>query len=333
MTHLLKIQPFTICMFFILCLPGFVEYGRAQQKVKPVADTALINQNQRTNAAFNNVYRENVRPGFFGNEYGNPIRDLLVADISPNVVLFQSKKSRFFFVFSPRVKVRLLSGYKSPVRSPSYMPNGTLYTRLNEDPTHPKFFSLVYSHHSNGQEGPTLNSDGTFDRGNGKFTTNFYQLNYQFGKNYQSATLATNEYASIGAEIHTGLFNTGYSKQLAGKYGFVRTNGSWMYSILKDASGTDDHYHSMQRLQLDLMYIWDKDYNYTIVNARKRLNTELKYYYQLGFMENVALMIGAGYRGQDDYNIYFQDSYPYIAIGLASGVSFDLHKKHHYSAL
>src|SRR5471030_2388155 len=113
MTHLSKHQPLALCILFILSWPGLVQQGRAQQKIEPVADTARINQNQRTNAAFDNVYRENVRPGIFGNEYGNPIRDLLVADISPNVVLFQSKKSRFFFVFSPRVKLRLLSGYKS----------------------------------------------------------------------------------------------------------------------------------------------------------------------------------------------------------------------------
>ena len=79
--------------------------------------------------------------------------------------------------------------------------------------------------------------------------------------------------------------------------------------------------------QLDFEYIMDKDYNYDISDYRRRLNISLKYYYQLPFMQNVSLMAGGGYRGQDEYNIYFQDSYAYATIGLAAGLSFDYHKK------
>jgi hypothetical protein len=43
-------------------------------------------------------------------------------------------------------------------------------------------------------------------------------------------------------------------------------------------------------------------------------------------MQNVSILAGAGYRGQDDYNILFQDSYPYIIIGLAAGLSFNVHR-------
>jgi hypothetical protein len=60
----------------------------------------------------------------------------------------------------------------------------------------------------------------------------------------------------------------------------------------------------------------------------KRLNASLKYYYQFGFMENTALTAAIGYRGQDPYNIFFQDNYAYFAIGVSAGLSFDLHKKH-----
>jgi hypothetical protein len=288
-------------------------------------------QRRTLNSSFNQIFRENLPTAFYGNEYGNPTHDLLAADILPNVVLLSSDHFRFFFVITPRIQLRLLSQHHSPVKSPSYMPGGSLYTRVNNDDRHPKFLSLSYSHHSNGQEGPTLNPDGDFNRDNGKFTTNFYTLNYYFGKRQVSDTAARIQSAFIGMEIHTGLFNTGFSRQLTGKYGFVRTNGGWFYDFMSDRYNSANHYLNHQRLRIDFTYIWDRLYNYSIVDLRKRLNISVKYYYQFGFMENVALTIGGGYRGQDPYNIYFQSNYPFIAIGIASGVAFDMRKKKHFS--
>jgi hypothetical protein len=281
----------------------------------------------QVNMEFGQIYKENAPTLFFGNEYGGAEKTLLVTDLNPNVVVLNSKKSRFFFLFSPRVNLRLLSAYKSPVRSPSYMPGGTLYTRLNDDTSKPKFISLSYTHHSNGQRGPTLNEDGSFNRGEGKFTTNFYRLDYYIGKRKNTATLSSSQYASIGIELHTGLFKTGYSEELKDKYGFVRANGSWMYDFMRDRSGTNDEYTNHQRIRFDFTYIFDKIYNYNIADVSKRLNASIKYLYQFGFMENAAITATAGYRGQDPYNIYFEDSYPYFAVGIAAGVSFRKNKK------
>lgn len=286
-------------------------------------------QKQRNNLTYYGIYRQNIAPGFFGNEYGNPIHDLLVADLNPNVVLFNSRNSRLFFLFSPRVKLRLLSAYHSPVKSPSYMPGGTLFFRFTDNTTKPKFLSVAYSHHSNGQEGLTLDVTGNFNREDGKFTTNFYSLNYYFGKRLVNDTISRSQYSFIGIELHTGLFNTGFSEQLTGKYGFVRANGSWMYDLMHDKHNASDLYQNHQRLQAQFTYILDKVYDYPVTDLHKRLNISLKYYYQFGFMDNVAFTIGAGYRGQDDYNIYFQDSYAYVAVGVAYGVSFDLQKRHY----
>jgi len=284
--------------------------------------TDTVSFKEGINSSFNNIYRQNAQPLFFGNEYGGPEKTLLVADINPNVVFFSSKRSRFFFLFSPRVYLRLLSAYHSPVRSPSYMPGGTFFTRLNNDAANPKFISLSYSHHSNGQEGSTLDANGNFNRIDGKFTTNFYRLDYYFGKRASTVTFSNSQFASIGIELHAGLFKTGYSKELTGKYGFVRTNGSWTYDIMKDKTGKADTYASRQRIRFDFTYILDKVYNYNIANASKRLNASLKYYHQFGFIENAAFTATVGYRGQDPYNIYFEDSYPYFAVGVAAGISF-----------
>jgi len=285
-----------------------------------------ITASQQTNLIFNGIYRQNVNTGFFGNEYGNKTRSTLVADVNPNVLLLNSKNSRFFVLFSPRVKLRLLDAHKSPVRSPSYMPGAKVYFRIGDNVMRPDFFSLAYSHHSNGQDGPTLDAAGNFNRGEGKFTTNFYTLDYTAGKRKVSSQLSQSRYSSIGTELHTGLFNRGYSKELDGNYGFVRINGSWTYDILKGKSG-DNKFNNHQRLQARFTYIADKYKDYGSLNLVKRLNASVQYNYQFGFMDNVALALGAGYRGQDDYNIYFEDSYSFVSVGIVYGVAFDLHKK------
>ncbi len=284
---------------------------------------------QNVNASFIQTFRQNTRPAFFGNEYGNPIKDLLVADLMVNFAVFHNERSRFYFVFNPRVKLRLLAGYKSPVKSPSYMPGGTLYGRLNADTLHPKFFTLSYSHQPNGQRGPALNPNGSFNRDSGKFTTNYYTLYYNFGNQIIRGNAIKSLNAELGLEVHAGLFNTGYSIELKDKYGFVRTNGSLQYNLLnlgKHENRDARQLASQQRLLFELSYIMDKFDNYSFTAVNKRLLVSCKYYYQFKFMENTALMAGLGYRGQDDYNIYFQDSYAYFTVGIAAGISFDWHR-------
>ncbi|MES2278937.1 MAG: hypothetical protein V4592_23095 [Bacteroidota bacterium] len=287
--------------------------------------TRIINQN------FDNIYLQNARVATFGNEYGNPIRTQLTADLTGNFVVFSTPKSRFAFIFNPRVKLRLLNTPGAPVKSPSYMPGGTLYYRVNRDDYHPSFMSLSYSHHSNGIRGKTLNPNGTFNTDSGKFTTNFYILTYTHGKRTDRANTISNSYQTVGLELHAALIGLGYAHALKDQYGFVRVNGIWMYNLAKARTNAIDPqtrtFNNWMRLQVDFSYIMDKYNNYSISNVRKRLNVNVAYYYQFPFMQNVALMTGGGYRGQDDYNIFFQNSYPYLAIGLAAGVSFGFHHK------
>lgn len=282
------------------------------------------------NHAFDNIFEENMRLSMAGNDYFNKVKTQLTTDLSPNFILFSTPKSRFFFVFSSRVKIRLLNSRGAPVKSPSYMPNGTVFYRLNEDTFKPKFLSLAYSHHSNGARGPSLNKDGSFNVDSGKFTTNFYTLTYFTGKRVDKPGLTINRYDNIGLEVHSGLFNLGLSENLKNHYGFIRINGSRMYNIVKAYDDPLEQerttYQNWQRIQFDFTYIADKYDNYSAIDIKKRLNVSLKYYYSFPFMQGTAFMLGGGYRGQDDYNQSFQDSYGYVTVGIAAGLSFGFHK-------
>jgi hypothetical protein len=283
-------------------------------------------QRYLTNQAFNDIYTQNLKPATFGNEYGGPSKTLLTSDLAANFVLVNTPKLPFYFVAMPEISIRLFSERGSPVKSPSYMPGFALYFRANNDSYHPKFFSVAYNHHSNGIEGPTFNSNGTLNVDSGKFTTNFYTVMFYAGTRIDKKDIIVNSYLSGGAELHAGLIGEGHAAGLDGRYGWVRIKGRWLYSLAKkydDAIDTHKkNYHDWMRLQLDLQYIADKYDGHSLGNVKKRLNAGLKYYYQLPFMQNTALMAGAGYRGQDEYNIYYQDSYAYLTFGLSAGLSF-----------
>jgi len=270
------------------------------------------------------MYIQNTRPASAGWEFFDPVKTLLVADLNINFILFNSPRSRFFFSIDPRVNLRLFAAQGAPVKSPSYMPSGTLDFRISDDTIRPHFLSLAYTHHSNGVRGPTLNPDGTFNVGAGKFTTNFYTLTYHTGRETETEELLINRYASVGLELHTALIGLGYSHALKDKYGFVRLNGDYLFTMSPNSSKSKDKkcFYKRQTIELSTVYIMDKYDDYNILDIKKRLNIILKYYYQLPFMKNASIMIGGGYRGQDEYNIFFQNSYPYLTVGLASGLSF-----------
>jgi len=330
MSYMLAVQQFYKLVLLACCCILFSNKSIAQPNFNSLKDSSDTARSTRyINREFNNVYLQNARLSTFGNEYGNVLPTQLVADLVGNFVVFNTAKSHFSFIFNPRVKLRLLATQGAPVKSPSYMPGGTLYMRTNANYFKPSFLSLSYSHHSNGIRGPTLNPDLTFNRDSGKFTTNFYTLTYTHGKRVDKDNLIANQYKSLGLEVHAGLFNLGYSKALKDQYGFVRLNGSYLYNLTRaytdEVDATKRTFNNWMRLQVDFQYILDKYNHYSIAQVNKRLNINAIYYYQFPFMKNVALMAGGGYRGQDDYNIFFQDSYGYFTVGLAAGVSFGFH--------
>ena len=178
---------------------------------------------------------------------------------------------------------------------------------------------------------PTLNPNGTINTDSGKFTTNFYTLTFHAGKRRDIDNLIITRYDALGIELHAYLVGLGYTYPLKNKYGFVRLNGDWLYNIARANSDPVDSekrvYGNWQRFDFQFTYIADKIYDYSTIDVKKRLNVSLKYYYQFPFMQNVSFLAGPGYRGQDEYNIFFQNSYAYATLGIAAGLTFNMHPR------
>ena len=327
-----SIKSHLFCLFFLLFYTNLSAgiYGNHADSSRYTPIDSTKKAYRLTNKNFNDIYAQNLRPSYIGQEFFDPHKTLLVGDLTASFVLFNTPKYPVYFVGVSRVNLRLFAGRGSPVKSPSYMPGGTLYFRLNKDIYKPSFLSVAYSHHSNGVEGPTAHPDGTINTDSGKFTTNFYTLTYHTGKRIDNKNTIINRYSALGLEMHSALIGLGYAHALKDRYGFLRVNGQWIYNIAKAINDPiEEHkreFINWQRIQLDFAYIADKYDNYNATDLRKRLNISLKYYYQFPFMQNTSFLIGGGYRGQDEYNIFFQDSYPYVMIGMSAGLSLGFHK-------
>jgi hypothetical protein len=76
---------------------------------------------------------------------------------------------------APQVILRMYDEDSRPVTAPSYMPR----LRLNFfDRKRRGLYSVIVSHHSNGQNGPFYKPDGSINYDNGNFSTNFVNLSY-----------------------------------------------------------------------------------------------------------------------------------------------------------
>ncbi|TDI87377.1 MAG: hypothetical protein E2O77_13275 [Caldithrix sp.] len=96
---------------------------------------------------------------------------------------------RCFLKINPRVRLRLFQENSTPVKTPSFMPNITLFFgfgKTTELTTGFTYYSIMLSHHSNGQAGEFYNPNtDSINIQTGSFSTNFFDfgINRIWGEN------------------------------------------------------------------------------------------------------------------------------------------------------
>jgi hypothetical protein len=96
------------------------------------------------------------------------------ARLVPAFYIRSNKKSRWLGVVNPQIIIRMYQEHSFPVRTPSYMPQLTLYYLLNR-PEAGSSLTLFgrLAHHSNGQQGDFYLDNGDINFTNGNFSTNY----------------------------------------------------------------------------------------------------------------------------------------------------------------
>lgn len=144
---------------------------------------------------------------------------ILEAQISPHFNWFNGHCFGMFGSagkITPKVQLRMFTSNSSPVKTPGFLPRFTYYFWFHREEYVEKndnffYFSVMLSHHSNGQSGNFYNPDGSINIDNGSFSTNFFEFaSYQV---WESVYLPA--WTKLSLEWHPG-FNR--SSELKDQY-------------------------------------------------------------------------------------------------------------------
>jgi hypothetical protein len=134
--------------------------------------TAPDSVGQATRTAFRNHLEQSYITLLGG--VGNLAKLWFEGSVAPGIVLAQT--SSLAAVVTPKIIVRMLREPSEPVRTPSYMPRVSLFffrSRPTADSV--RYWIVNIAHHSNGQEKPLFNADGTVNDSSGNFSTNYIE--------------------------------------------------------------------------------------------------------------------------------------------------------------
>lgn len=246
----------------------------------------------------------------FPTDIGNIEALWFEANLIPNFYLRESKDSRLMAVLTPQIILRMYQERSYPVRTPSYMPQITLYYMLNRGENGRKL-SLFgrYAHHSNGQDGDFFLENGAVNVKSGDFSTNYIE----------SGLIITNintrfnayQFLKSSIEFHPQEWS---GKELKGIYSNIR----WHNTILIYKLPSKGDQHTKKRPDISVRgestWLFGELNNWDALSV-KRLNLSLTVYYHPKFLEDIGLF-AQYYHGLDYYNIYFSHQLDVLRFGL-----------------
>lgn len=299
------------------------------------AQDSIAVKREFANREYIHLYKENADLAYTapGGELGAPAKYVINGRLTTTYMLLGSYKSPVAFAIIPDFTVRVRNEFSAAVRTPSYRLGFAAYARLNTTPDNYKYGELAFTHHSNGQDQDALNPDGTINTRTGNFNANYLTLSYRFGQ--LTPTNVNESYYSLNHRVGLQWYKFfRYEPALNEGFGFTRIlyGFSWrkydeIEKNAKNKSKTKTEKETW-RLNTELSYAVNKIPSKNLMDIQKRLNAEINFNYSFPFMHNVFLMAAVGYYGEDNYNIYFQDHYGYVRLGLSSG--FLRNRSRHY---
>lgn len=287
---------------YILCFlfPFMISlFGMAQESdsVQEISLTIISQANQGNSYVTFPTDIGNIEPLWFE---GNLI---------PNFYLRVSKNSRLMGVLTPQVILRMYQEYSYPVRTPSYIPQLTVYYLLNTGKNQEK--NAVFgklAHHSNGQDGDFRLENGDFNVESGDFSTNYFELGLirtRYSKQFNAY-----QFFKSSFEIHP---NNWDQWELDGIYSKYRWHNA--FSIFK-LPVTENREKKKPNLSVKGEFTWMfGDFNQLDAFSLERINLGLTLFYHPKFLEDLGLFVQY-YHGSDYYNMYFDHRLDVLRFGI-----------------
>ncbi len=299
---------------------GFAVPTRAQPDVAPQTDS--VDSARFLNHRYNELFRGNRDLSHIApkGELGAPGKYILSGELIANFFLLSTPKSRVSVAVMQRFWARVRTDASAPVRTPSFRLGAHVFYRLGSHTARYQYLETQLYHHSNGQDGPTLLPNGTYNTATGDFSTNYLQLTYNWGTHRANHH---GTYFNLGYRWHAPFFT--HSEGLAGQYGFGRVTGQALYRVFNrtsaDSPVTNDRTTERLRVSLQASYAVNALDEWAFGAIRRRLNAELTLWYVPPFSHDAGVFTTVGYYGEDPYNIYFNDRYAFVRFGIAAGFS------------
>jgi hypothetical protein len=246
----------------------------------------------------------------FPTDIGNIESLWFEGNVIPNFFLRRSKNSRLMGVLTPQIIIRMYKEESFPVRTPSYMPQITLYYKLIEKPDS-RSLSIYgrVGHHSNGQNDDFYYENGSINLKSGNFATNFLELGLI--KTSVNSRFNAVQFFKTSLEMHPNGF---IQEELEGIYCQYRWHSA--FSIFKLTSSHNQNNSQRPSISFKGESTWMfGDYNKLSTLAAERLSLSLTFYYHPKFLEDIGLFVQY-YHGSDYYNIYFDHRLDMLRFGL-----------------
>ncbi len=246
----------------------------------------------------------------FAGGLGNIEPLIFEGNLIPNFVIRKNKDSQLMGVFTPQIIIRMYNEYSLPVKTPSYMPQITLYYSIGKKLSINNFTIFgKLGHHSNGQQDPFYLENGEVNYDSGDFSTNYIE----FGviKTRYKKGLNAAQFYSTSFEIHSEKLS---HEVLIGIYSLYRWNTQIAIFKLPHKREKDKKEYAKYSLKAKLTWLFGdiNDWNFFTFD---RLIFDLTFYYHPSFFEDIGLF-AQYYHGQDYYNIYFPENRDIFRIGI-----------------
>jgi len=295
----MKRNSILIILLFTLSIFAYGQYS--YDTISPIQLSTIAHENQGNSYITFPTDLGNIEPIWFE------------ANLIPNFNIRASKNSRLLGVLTPQIIIRMYQEESFPVRTPSYIPQLSVYYRLGQK-DYANTWNLFgrFAHHSNGQDGDFYLENGDINLKTGSFATNYLEfgiIKTQYSERYNAV-----QFFSTSIEVHPPNMSI---DELKGIYGLYRWNT--IFSIFK-LQNTSINGSKKASLSLKAKATWMfGELNDKNALAWRRLIVSMTLYYHPKFLEDIGFFAQV-YRGSDYYNIYFDHQLLVIRFGIMTEI-------------